>query len=278
MDFLGFRFGSSIAGFRCYGLHCFESGLPRYQFVYAITAVQDQWPQLRPYMSMVWHVDRKWQIHEPGTCRSVLPPAAIRAAICLACIWGWNLWAGLVLLGFSAMLHPSEMISLCRRDLIFPMDVAMDSSSLYIRVRDPKTARFARRQHSRVDDDGVIQVAQALYSHLAGDAKLYPGSMSVFRRQWNAIFQRLGIPCSQASHGATPGVLRGSGATYLYHQTEDLTWVAWRGRWARLRTLEFYLQEVGAFVLVHSLDDVSKARISVLSDFSWPVLCERILQ
>lgn len=261
---------------RCYGLHCFESGLPRYQFVYAIAAVQDQWPQARPYLGMVWQVDKKWQIHEPGMCRSVLPPSVIRAAVCLACVWGWNRWAVLVLLGFSAMLHPTEMLNLCCRDLIFPGDVAMDTSSLYIRVRDPKTARFARRQHSRVDDAGVIQVAAALFSDMPKDDRLYPGSMSVFRRQWNAVMSRLGIPHSQADQGATPGVLRGSGATYLYHQTEDLTWVAWRGRWSRLRTLEYYLQEVGAFVLVHNLDATSKARISVFADLSWPVLCESI--
>ena len=96
--------------------------------------------------------------------------------------------------------------------------------------------------------------------------------MAIFRRQWNAVMGRLGIPVTQSEHGATPGVLRGSGATYLYHQTEDLAWVAWRGRWARTRTLEYYLQEVGAFVLVHSLDSLAKARISVLSDFAWPVL------
>eukprot|EP00438_Fugacium_kawagutii_P027310 Skav202710 [mRNA] locus=scaffold654:644734:649143:+ [translate_table: standard] len=266
-----------ILALRCYGLHCFESGLPRYQFVYAITAVQDQWPQLRPFLSMVWQVDKKWQIHEPGMCRSVLPPNVIRAAVCLACIWGWYLWAGLVLLGFSAMLHPSEMLCLCRRDLIFPDDVAMDTKSMYIRVRDPKTARFARRQHSRVDDEGVIQIAVSLYSEFGKDDRLYPASMSVFRRQWNAVMSRLGIPHSQTDQGATPGVLRGSGATYLYQQTEDLTWVAWRGRWSRLRTLEYYLQEVGAFVLVHSLEESSKARIAVLAEFSWPVLCETIL-
>ena len=262
---------------RCYGLHCFESGLPRYQFVYAITAVQDQWPQTRALLGVAWQVDKKWQIHEPGMCRSVLPPSAVRAAVCLACIWGWPLWAGLVLLGFSAMLRPSEMLSLCRRDLIFPGDVAMDSNSMYIRVRDPKTARFARRQHSRVDDAGIISVATALYFNLDKDAKLFPGSMSVFRRQWNMVMGRLGIPHSQSEHGATPGVLRGSGATFLYQQTENLTWVAWRGRWSRLRTLEYYLQEVGAFILVHNLDDVSKARIAMFAKFSWPVLCALVI-
>ena len=85
--------------------------------------------------------------------------------------------------------------------------------------------------------------------------------------------QHLGVPHSQAGGGATPGVLRGSGATYLYCASEDLSWVAWRGRWARVRTLEYYLQEVGAFVMVHSLKPSSKDKIQKLSAAAWSVLC-----
>ena len=31
-------------------------------------------------------------------------------------------------------------------------------------------------------------------------------------------------------------------------------------------------------MLIHTLDDLAKARISVLSDFSWSVLCDLVLQ
>ena len=84
--------------------------------------------------------------------------------------------------------------------------------------------------------------------------------------------QSLGVPHSQLQQGATPGVLRGSGATYLYTTSEDVSWVAWRGLWSRVHTLEYYLQEVGAFVLIHSLKPLAKAKIFELSKFSWPVI------
>ena len=261
-----------VYGLRAYGLFCFETGLPRYQFVYAITAVQDQLPQCRPLMTMAWQIDKKWQIYEPGMCRSVLPPSVIKAAVCLAVLWQWPCWAALVLLGFAAMLHPSEIMALHRGDLIFPSDISFDTGSLYVRVRDPKTARFARRQHGRIDDPEIIFFAESMFGKLLPGSKLYTGSMTLFRKQWNSVMQRLGVPHTQAENGATPGVLRGSGATFFYQQTEDLAWVAWRGRWSRTRTLEYYLQEVGAFVLIHNLDSVSKTRISILSQFAWPVL------
>ena len=262
---------------RAYGLYCFEHGIPRYVFVYSITAVQDAIPAARAYLAPAWQVDKKWQVHEPGSCRSVLPAVAIRAIACLGVLWGWLNWVGIFLLGFAAMLHPAEMVSLRREDLIFPKDVFYDSPSLFVKIRNPKTARFARRQHGRIDDPQVIAFAEKVFDHLPKTALLFPGSMATFRKQWNCLMDRLGIPNKQSEQGATPGVLRGSGATYLYSFSEDINWVAWRGRWCRTRTLEFYLQEVAAQVMVHSLHPVAKARIETLSKFSGSVIHALVL-
>ncbi len=258
---------------RAYGLHCFSSGLPRYMFVYAITAVQDQHPGTRPFMTVAWHVDKKWQAHEPGQCRAVLPACVIRATTCLAILWGWTRWAGIVVLGFSAMLHPAEMLQLTRRDLVFPKDLEYEMQCLFIHVRNPKTARFARRQHGRVDDPFVIRFLEHLYFKLPLDARLFPWTISVFRRQWNQVMDKLEIPRSQAKRGATPGVLRGSGATYLYAIYEDIPWIAWRGRWSRTRTLEFYLQEVAAQLLLHELTPTARSKIRQFDAAAYDVLC-----
>lgn len=257
---------------RGYGLYCFESGLPRYMYVYSITAAQEFIPACRPFLSVAWQIDKKWQIHEPGECRSVLPVVVVRAAACVGCLWGWMNWTALFLLGFAAMLHPAEMIALVRRDLILPADVFHDSSSLFVKVRDPKTARFARRQHGRIDDESIINFVAAVFGDLPLDAKLYPASMGTFRKQWNAVMGSLGVPHSQQCTGATPGVLRGSGATYLYSSSEDINWVAWRGRWSRVKTLEYYLQEVGAQMLIHSLPASAKSKIEVFSNASTAVI------
>jgi len=258
---------------RAYGMFCFEKGVPRYMYVYAITAVQDQLPICRPYLSIAWQIDRKWQVYESGQSRAVLPAVVVKAAVCVGCLWQWRSWAALILIGFSAMLHPAEIISLRRRDLVFPEDIGSEQQSLFIHLRDPKTARFARRQHGRIDDLQIINVCRSAFGEFSLDEFLYAGSMHLFRRQWNAVMSRLGVPHKQNESGATPGVLRGSGATFLYTNTEDIQWVAWRGRWSRVRTLEYYLQEVGAQLLMHSLDWQSKATIKTLSDAAWPVLC-----
>ena len=141
-----------------------------------------------------------------------------------------------------------------------------------MKVRDPKTARFARRQHGRIDDESIINFVAAVYGGLPLDARLYPASMATFRKQWNAVMSALGVPHSQQLNGATPGVLRGSGATYLYSSSEDINWVAWRGRWSRVKALEYYLQEVGAQMLIHSLPASAKSRIEVFSNASTAVI------
>lgn len=51
------------------------------------------------------------------------------------------------------------------------------------------------------------------FAHLGVDDNLFRASIAVFRRQWDAVFDRSQAPRRQMSQGATPGTLQGSGAT-----------------------------------------------------------------
>ena len=264
---------SAELALRGFGLYLFSSGLPRYLLVYALTSIQNEFPSYRNNLSAAWQVDHKWQLVEPGQCRAVLPTAAFRACLSLAALWGWKAWMGLVLIGFLAMLHPSEMLGLCRRDLMFPGDCFGHVRSLFVHLRSPKTARFARRQHGRIDDDFAIRVIFSVFGALPLNTPLYPASAHTFRRQWNAVMAKLGIPHKAATRGATPGVLRGSGATHFYLQCENIPLLSWRGRWSRQRTLEHYLQEVAAQMMLGELHSSDRLRIATLDS-----ACEAVLQ
>ena len=235
-DALSTNEGAELA-LRGFGLHLYAEGHPRYLLAYAIAAIWNRCPSYRNRLSAAWQIDKKWQDIEPGECRPVLPAAAVRALLCVTALWGWLRFSGLVLVGFLARLHPTEMVQLIRKDLVFPSDTLGHTRALYIHL-NPKTARFARRQHAKI------------------------GSLHSFRRLWDAALQFLGIPCRAAVKGATPGVLRGSGATFFYQETENLQLLAWRGRWARARTLEYYVQEVAAQLLLSELGAQARFRIS----------------
>lgn len=76
----------------------------------------------------------------------------------------------------------------------------------------------------------------------------------------------------QRSKGTTPAELWGSGATHMFLASEDIARVQWRGRWAQLKTVEYYIQEVAAQILVAKLDPLSKLRIRILASASGALL------
>ena len=252
---------------RGYGLFLYEQGYPRYLLVYAITAVQDRLPHFRGFMAPAWQVDRKWQQAEPGECRPVISGPILCAAISVAAMWGWHFWIGVSMIGFLGMLHPAEFLNLCRQDLVLPKDALVDQQIAYVHLRNPKTSRFARRQHAKIEDPFAVKYLEALYGSRPLSFKLFPGTVTVYRRQWDAIMDRLEVPHSRQTRGATPATLRGSGATHLYLATEDIQLIAWRGRWTKVKTIEFYLQEVAAQLILHHLSASAKTRIQLLA--SW---------
>ena len=123
------------------------------------------------------------------------------------------------------MLHPAEFISLLRSDLLLPGDTLNETAAFYVHIRNPKTARFARKQHCKIDDPCVLAYVTKVFGALAPNASLFAGGTSAYRRRWDHVLGRLGISVSMPSRGATPAVLRGSGATALYLESEDL--IAW---------------------------------------------------
>ena len=52
---------SAALALRGFGLYLYAAGHPRYLLVYAITAVQDLYPEYRTHLTPAWQVDKKWQ-------------------------------------------------------------------------------------------------------------------------------------------------------------------------------------------------------------------------
>lgn len=89
---------------------------------------------------------------------------------------------------------------------------------------------------------------------------LVPASVTAFRRQWNSILDKLQTLRRQAEGGATPGTLRGPGATHEYLQSTDISRIQWRGRW----TLEHSIQEAAAQLSLHNLYVTSRRQLLFL--------------
>ena len=162
---------------RAYGLHLYSTGHPRYLLVYALTAVQNAHPEFRMQLASAWQIDKKWQAHEPGECRPVISQPILQAAVSIGLLWGWYDWVAVTIIGFLCMLHPAEMGPLTRQDLVLPEDAMSSDQVAYVHIRSPKTQRFARRQHGRLDDAVSRHFLTRLYLHLPLEARLFQGSL-----------------------------------------------------------------------------------------------------
>lgn len=253
---------------RAYGMWLFASGAARYRLVYTLTGIQDGYPHLRPFLAPAWQVDRKWQQHEPGACRPVLSEPIMKAICSVAILWSWHRWLAVTLLGFLGMLHPAEFVTLKRSDILLPRDTLVDKAVMYVFIRSPKTSRFARRQHCKIDDPLAVKFIDFLIGERDSNELVFPAGPTAYRRRWNAILGKLGIPYLQQHDGCTPAVLRGSGATHMFLCTEDIPRVQWRGRWAQAKTLEFYIQEAAAQSMLARLAPEAFSQVKFFSQFA----------
>ena len=238
---------------RGFGLWLYAAGAPRHWLTDAINFVGARWPEWRAMLGPAWQVNRAWSKAEPGRSRVVIPASLLRAMFGVSLLWGWTRFAGLLLLGFCGMLRPDEFLSASRRDLVLPSDRLEAFGDAFLRIAEAKTRRFMRHQHARISDSEVVKFFELAFGPLGRDEPLAPYGASAFRSRWNAILTQLGVPSQLAASGPTPGSLRGSGATEFYLQTEDIARIAWRGRWRKVETLEHYLQEVAAQLLLTDL-------------------------
>ena len=270
-DFSTIELNTALIAF---GKHLFYSGEPRYIFAECINAIVDLQPHLRGQLAAPWSTLSRWCENEPGTRSMIMPASVLKAAVALSLLWGWPRFGAALLLGFHGLLRPNEFLSLLRSDLILPQDVLSDEKICYVRILPSKTSRFMLRQHARVSDVGTVCFLERLFGASPRWEPLFGASLNVFRNRWNHIFHHLGIPTSERRGGVTPKSLRGSGASWLFHHTEDVERVLWRGRWQSRRTLEFYLQDVMGQVLVADLEQSKQDLISELAHASAALLVE----
>ena len=251
-----------------YGKHLFYSGLPKYLFAETINAVIDRFPNYRGQISAAWTTLSKWEEAEPVDRAMIMPPSIFRAAISLSLLWGWYKFAGAMLLGFHGLLRPSEILPLKRSDLVLPRDVLSDERICYVKILRSKTSRFMLRQHARLSDELTVVYLDSLFGCLANtEYRSFIRLQYLFlSHQMESSFQAFGNTTSERPRGLTPKALRGSGASWLFHCTEDVNRVLWRGRWQSKRTLEHYLQDVLGQVLLADLIQEKKDLCLELAD------------
>ena len=257
-----------------FGKDLFYTGEPKYVFAETINGIVDRLPHLKGQLKAAWATLCRWEENEPQSRSMIMPASVLKAAVSLALLWNWPKFAAALLLGFHGLLRPNEFLPMQRVDLVLPSDVLSSESIAYIRIWHSKTSRFMLRQHARISDEATVQFLERLFSKLPKTDLLFGCSSHVFRTRWNHLFGYMGIPTCEKNRGITPKSLRGSGASWFFHCTENVDRVLWRGRWQARRTLEFYLQDVMGQVLLTDLALDKRDLVLELASVSSSLLCE----
>ncbi|CAE7648407.1 Cdk10, partial [Symbiodinium necroappetens] len=247
---------------RAYGNHLFQTGQPLYKWRHLCAYFQKERLTLRPYMPMCWDLTTRWERLCPTAHRTPVPYALARAVISLSLALGWARFAAVVGLSFYGTARVGEPLRAHRGAILLPSDLLLDElPACYVRVEAPKTSHrgTGRVQHFVVREPSFVKFLERLLANDPLTQKLFPASAATFRRRWDYVLERLGVP---AVVKLTPGGLRGGGAVYLYQRGTPVHDLLWSMRLRSQATLESYLQEVAAVSVLPALAATTRQRIA----------------
>ena len=248
-----------------YGEALWAAGKPYWQYAETINAVVSACPVLRRLLPQAWDLGFAWVAAEPSEHHAALTLPLFSACLAVALLWGWPRIAGLLALGWGALLRPGELLQARRSDLHLPSDSGGLVDYALLAIAEPKTRfRGARHQVAKLDAPDLVELVAAVFAGLPPCARLWPASAPAFRLRFQAILRALHLPYARSSSGSRHfevASLRAGGATHLYMSTEDGEFVRRRGRWASGKTMDIYVQEVAAVAVLGSLPLQTRERV-----------------
>ena len=245
-----------------WGQEKYERGDAAGTFTNTILACCDEAPELRRSTPRAWELLDHWLTLMPFTNHVPCPPALLLAMMSLAILWGWVDMAVFLALSWTGLLRPVEALRLCRADVLLPSELLSAERAVFLRIRSPKMRRLrARREHVKITDLVVVGLLEVVLVGIAPERELFPFRPSQLRRWHDALVSFFKVSTSDGV-GVTPASHRGGGATALFNQTDCLDLTRWRGRWSTSsRTMEIYIQEVGAAAVLPSLSAKDRDRV-----------------
>eukprot|EP00435_Cladocopium_sp_Y103_P039317 s2363_g10.t1 len=233
------------------------------------------WPQIRKQLAVAWDFAYSW-IEEPFGHHPALPASVLLAIMSVAILWGWLNEAAVFGLAWCGILRIGEVLQATRADLVLPRDAVSGTQYALLKIREPKTrGRHAKHQAARVDPADVVLLLDIAFSGKGSTEKLWPLSAATLRRRFGDLMQALKLP--QTNDGRLRpfdlSSFRPGGASHLLSSCEDSEVVRRRGRWATVKTMEIYLQEVLYITYVERLPAASKEMIG-LAAASFPDLLQ----
>ena len=248
-----------------YGQELYKSGKAYGIFAETINSVAASRPQIRKQLTVAWDYAFSWVADEPFGHHPALPALVLLAMMAVGLIWGWVCEAAIFGLTWAGILRIGEVLQATREDLVLPRDAAPGTPYALLRIKEPKTrGRHARHQAARVDPTDIIELLDIAFAKFDPGSKLWSLSASTLRKRFNDLLRAVRIPLDRNGKSRTFDLssLRPGGASHLLTCCEDSEVVRRRGRWATVKTMEIYLQEVLYVTYVERLPADTKSFIA----------------
>ena len=252
-----------------YGRDMHRAGRSYGKYAETINALAMTKPIIKRQLTSAWDVAFAWLQDEPQDHHPAMPASVLLAVVSLSLIWGWATEAAIFSLCWAGILRVGEVVGARRSDLVLPADGPPGCKSIWLRIREPKTrGRGARHQAAKVDAEDLVALISGVFGKFEFDQLLWGFSAQTLRKRLLKVLSAIGLPISKTSSFRPYELssLRPGGATFLLNLTESPDLVRRRGRWASIKVMEIYLQEVAVATGVNRLDYEVREKIRRLSD------------
>ena len=246
-----------------YGRTLYQNGKSYNMYAETLNAITSWRPAIRRMLQGAWDLGYTWMREEPGNHHIAMPHQICLGMITTCFMWGWTHLAGIIALGFGALLRPGELLNLVRSDLLLPRDAGFGVNFGLIAIREAKT-RFthARLQNAKLDISDLLNVVDLVFGNLAPQQRLWPQSGTTLRARFRSVLESLSL-CNipSSSKLLDLGSLRAGGSTYILQHTENGELLRRRGRWANYKMMEIYVQELGSVLYLQIIDASAKTKV-----------------
>eukprot|EP00971_Amphidinium_carterae_P352884 6492761-Amphidinium_carterae.3 len=252
-----------------YVQYCYDHGQPYTHALEALAGVQFFFPHVQGSLQAAWRTMKTWGQLKPVQVRSPMPVPVLLALVTAALTMGWDRTAGVLLLGFEALLRPTEMGSCLRGHLSLPEDLYGHPHCAILCLPETKTStRTVKVQSVLIKDAPLIGFLQSVFAADHERVLLSPGGAVGLQRKFLSLRTLVGIqnaPWTLAS-------VRGGGCVHFALHSNDMDYLQWKGRWSTQRSMRHYMQMGLGAASFSSLGDTDKGRIMELAALASPLL------
>ncbi len=231
---------------------------------HAVLAIHHRFPLLRPFMRQSWDSVKSWEQLAPVNLRTPIPPLVFSCMFIYALLMGfqctgptardWITFAVGLRCCFEGLLRPGEFCALTSWCVAVPAGRlhGLVRNGMMTVVNGKNRRIFGRIQIALLDEGIGLRWLTWLTRGMNPGTRLFHGGTAKFRRLFAVATRALGVESLKLN----PASLRAGGATHLFVSgAYDIGRIQYRGRWGSLSTLQHYLQEASASLVLLRLSD-----------------------